>query len=219
LSLNTNSSRKINLQRNLHIAGAVLALLVVVVIAFRSQFLTSAAGFLVVDDPLRPADIIFLLNGDYNTRPFYASQLYHQGLAPMIGIAASEASPAENMGLIQNETDVAIGVMERLGIPSDKIIELTTDGGVTSTFDEAVLLRQYSVSHDIQQIILVTSAFHTRRAKWIFERELEGLSVTLEVAAVPSSGFDKTNWWQSEQGLIALNNEYIKLFYYLIKYK
>ncbi|MBE3038373.1 MAG: YdcF family protein [Chloroflexi bacterium] len=215
----TNLSHKKHLLRNLLIAGAVLVLLVVVVHAFRSQILTGVANFLVVNDQLRSADMIFVLNGDYDTRPFYTSDLYHQGLAPVIGIADSEVSPAENLGLIPNETDIAVGVMERLGVPSDKIIELTTDGGVTSTFDEAVLLRQYIESHDIQRVILVTSVFHTRRAKWIFERELEGLPVTLEVAAVPYSRFDETNWWQSEQGLIALNNEYIKLFFYLIKYK
>jgi len=163
--------------------------------------------------------MIFVLNGDYNTRPFRASELYEQGLAPIIVIARSEMLPAEKLGLAPNETDISIGVMEQLGVPLEKIVVLPVEGGTTSTFDEAIALRQYIESHNIHSLILLTSAFHTRRAKWIFDRELAGLPVALEVAAVPSYGFDESNWWQSEDGLITLNNEYIKLAYYFLKYR
>jgi len=177
------------------------------------------ADLLVVNDPLQPADMIFVLNGDYNTRPFRASELYQQGLAPIIVIAQSEMLPAEKLGLAPNDTDVSINVMKKLGVPPEKIVVLPTEGGVTSTFDEANALRQYIEFHNIHSLILLTSAFHTRRAKWIFDRELAGLPVRLEVAAVPSYGFDESNWWQSEDGLITLNNEYIKLAYYFLKYR
>jgi len=37
------------------------------------------------------------------------------------------------------------------------------------------------------------------------------------MAAVPYVGFDQTDWWKKrEREFIKLNNEYIKLFYYLI---
>jgi len=216
---NADRSPKKHLQRNILAASAVLLLLAFLVYALRSQILTGAADLLVVNDPLQPADIIFVLNGDYNTRPFRASELYQQGLAPLIVIAQAEILPAEKLGLAPNETDVAIGVMKKLGVPPEKIVVLPVDGGTTSTFDEAIALRQYIEANEVHSLILLTSAFHTRRAKWIFDRELAGLPVRLEVAAVPSYGFDEGNWWQSEDGLIALNNEYIKLFYYFVKYR
>ena len=197
----------------------VLVLLIALGYALRAQILTGVAEFLVVNDPLQPADIIFVLNGDYNTRPFQASELYQQGLAPIIIMAKAEMRPAEKLGLAPNDTDVSIGVMEKLGIPPEKIVVLPVDGGTTSTFDEANALRQYVEANNVHSLILLTSAFHTRRAKWIFERELAGLPMRLEVAAVPSYGFDESNWWQSEDGLITLNNEYIKLFYYFVNYR
>jgi hypothetical protein len=43
--------------------------------------------------------------------------------------------------------------------------------------------------------------------------------VSLEVAGAPHSRFDVSNWWQHEDGLIYLNNEYIKLFFYWFKYR
>ena len=200
------------------LAGAALLLaLAGLVYASRVRLLTAAADYLVVDDPLRPADAILLLNGDYNTRPFQAAALYRQGLAPLILVAQAEAQPAEALGLVRNDTQISIAVMEAKGVPADRIVLLP--GPVTSTYDEAVALRNYAAAHPLHSVLLVTSAFHTRRADWIVTRELAGLDVSLEVSAVPYDGFDATNWWQSENGLIALNNEYVKLVYYYWKYR
>lgn len=210
---------KKRLWKGLLAAGGFLLLLVALATLFRAQILTGAADFLIVNDaPLQKADMIFLLNGDYNTRPFRAAELYQQGLAPEIVIARSLSQPAENLGLVQNETDISVQVMEKLGVPSAKIIVLQVKGGVTSTFDEATALRQFVEGRQMRRILLVTSAFHTRRASWIIQKELSGTGVALEVSAVPYGEFSAANWWKSEDGLIALNNEYVKLVYYYWKY-
>ena len=208
-----------HLLRNLLAAVALLLLLVILAFAFRSQILTGIAGYLVIDDKLQPADVIFLLNGDFNTRPFKAAELYKQGLAPVIVIARAENTPVVDLGLLPNETDISVGVMEKLGVPAGKIIVLPIPQGVTSTFDEAETLKQYIKGHQVQRIILVTSAFHTRRARWIFNKTLSGLPVKLEMAAVPYADFNQTNWWKNETGLITLGNEYVKLVYYNFKYR
>jgi uncharacterized SAM-binding protein YcdF (DUF218 family) len=205
--------------RNLFVAAAVVLLLVILAFAFRSQILTGLADYLIVSDRLQPADVIVLLNSDVNTRPFQVARLYQQGLAPLVLIARSESTPTVDLGLVPNDTDISVAVMEKLGVPADKIIILPFPGGVTSTFDEANAVRQYVTAHQTRRIILVTSAFHTRRARWTFEKTLAGLPVNLEMVAVPYAGFDQTNWWKNETGLITLNNEYIKWFYYLFKYR
>lgn len=205
--------------RILLIAGGIILLLVLLAYVFRNPILTGVADILIVNDTPHPADIIFLLNSDYSTRPFRASELYQQGLAPLVVIARSESTLAVKMGLIPNDTDISVGVMEKMGVPADKIVVLPFPGGVTSTFDEATVLRRYIETTHIRKVILVTSAFLSRRAKWSFSRELAGLPVTLEVVAVPYATFDQTNWWKDETGLITLNNEYIKLFYYFFKYR
>jgi uncharacterized SAM-binding protein YcdF (DUF218 family) len=200
------------------VAGLVLLLVIVLAAGFRSQILTGLADFLIVDDPLQKAQLIFVLNGDYNSRPFLAAQLYQEGLSPQIAIARAQSTPAEGLGLTRNETDISVSIMEALGVPADRILVLPFPGGVTSTFDEARVLRGYLDTHPLQRVLLVTSAFHTRRARWIIDKELSPLPVSLEVASAPYIGFDQTNWWKSEDGLVTLNNEYIKLVYYLIKY-
>ena len=205
--------------RNVLVVFALLLLLVILAFAFRSRILTGFADYLIVSDRLQPGDVIFLLNGDYNTRPFRASELYQQGFAPLILIARMETSGAEALGLVPNSTDISVAVMEKQGVPPAKILVLPFPGGVTSTFDEAAVLQRYIQVHPIHRVILVTSAFHTRRARWIFARTLAGLPVTLEMAPVRYATFDQTNWWKNEDGLITLNNEYIKLVYYFFKYR
>lgn len=200
-------------------AGALLLLLLVLAFAFRSRILTGIADYLVVDDRLQLADAIFLLNSEYNTRPFRAGELYQQGLAPVIVIARSENTPVVDLGLLPNDTDISVGMMEKLGVPPEKIIILPYPGGVTSTVDEAAAFRQYAEANQVRSFILVTSAFHTRRARWIFEKAFTGYPLRLETAAVPYKNFDQTNWWKNEGGLITLNNEYIKLIYYFFKYR
>lgn len=204
--------------RNLLVTAAVILLLAVLALTFRSQILNGVADYLIVSDRLQPADVIVLLNSEVNTRPFRASELYKQGLAPLILIARSESTPTVDLGLVPNDTDISVAVMEKLGVPAGKIIILPFPGGVTSTFDEASAVRQYVAAHQTRRIILVTSAFHTRRARWTFGKVLAGLPVTVEMVAVPYASFDQTNWWKNETGLITLNNEYIKWFYYLFKY-
>ena len=185
---------------------------------FRFQILTGLADFLTVEDKLQPADVIFVLNGDVHTRPFRAAELFKQGLAPQIAIAKEEDMPDVELGISPNGTDVAIGIMKKLGVPDENIVVLAPDEDATSTRDEAKTLRDYVDENDIRRVILVTSAFHTRRAQWIFEKELSGSGAILEVAAAPHWKFDETNWWTREKGLITFFEEYLKLLYYFAVY-
>jgi len=38
------------------------------------------------------------------------------------------------------------------------------------------------------------------------------------MAGAPEEGFSKSNWWQTESGLIAVNNEFLKWAYYWWNY-
>lgn len=209
-----------SLLKRLLATGAVLLLLGSLAYVFRTQILTALANGLIVDDsPQQPADIIYILNGEVNTRPFHAAKLFEQGLAPHIVIAKAEDGPAAEAGLFPNDTDVSVEILQELGIPADKITVLSIEGGVTSTRDEAVVLRGYAQAQGIRRVIVVTSAFHTRRSKWIFEKELSGTNIRLAISAAPQWKFDATNWWHEERGLLMFFEEYLKLGYYFARYR
>ena len=206
-------------RRIVSLTGIVLLLSCLLAFAFRVRLLTGLASFLIIDDAPQAADMIFVLAGGIETRPFHAAELYQRGLGPLIAISRVEETPTVEMGLYPDPIDVMVSVMRELGVPDDDIIVLPFEGGASSTHDEAVALRHYVDAHAVERVILVTSAFHTRRGRWTIERELSDSSVTLQVSAAPEREFDEMNWWQRERGLISFTNEYIKLLYYLVRYR
>ncbi|MCS7043364.1 MAG: YdcF family protein [Bryobacteraceae bacterium] len=197
---------------------AMLVLALALLWAGRWRLLALAGSFLVDADPVQRADLIFLLNGDLDTRPAAAAELWRQGLAPLVAIARSESSRAVEMGLVPNVTDLAIVMLEKMGVPRNRIAELPFPGGVTSTRDEAEALRQYLEAHPARSVLIVTNAIHTRRARRIFLKALEGRRVRVAMYSVPDRRYRVDRWWENEHGFLGVYNEYLKLAYYWMRY-
>ena len=208
---------------NLKTSAIVLSIVFFIVIlfyVFRGTILTEMGKFLVVNDTLEPSDIIFVLTGG-ESRPLHAADLYKQGFAPKIVIPhivipQSELPPQVQFGIYPSQGRVYIGILHNLGIP-DSVIQIADfPQGVSSTQDEAMALKEYVNQHSIKSVIIVTDAFHTRRARYIFQKGLQEESIKLMMYAVSHNKFEETNWWKFERGLIYCNNEYLKFIHYLL---
>jgi len=116
-------------------------------------------------------------------------------------------------------TDSSIGVLRRLGVPQERIIELRPPGGVSHTSDEAKAVLNYYRDNPFRKLIVVTSDLHSRRAKFTFERFLKGKPVKIMLAPVTDLKYGADNWWRSEDGIIGCQEEYIKLFYYHVRFQ
>lgn len=198
--------------------AATLLAIPILLFVFRTNVFAAAGSFLVVSDELEPADMIFLLNGDTTTRPYHASQLFHRNLAPKVVIARMEDSESVKLGAYPNPTDSNITVLKQTGVPEDRIVQLRPPKGVMHTIDEANALLNYVKANKTHRIILVTSDLHSRRSRYTFRKVLEGTGIELSMAPTPDLKYGAQDWWHSEDGIIGLQNEYIKLFYYYYKY-
>jgi uncharacterized SAM-binding protein YcdF (DUF218 family) len=69
-----------SLKRLIAALAAFCALLIVVYV-FRASLFARLAYAWIVNDPLAKADVIVVLGGGVETRPFEAAKLYRQGLA------------------------------------------------------------------------------------------------------------------------------------------
>lgn len=198
----------------------LLIVLLAAIAAFllRTTLLTGLARFLIIDDPLSPADIVVLLTGDTTTRPFRAAELIRKGVAPVVVICRAESSAPVQWGLFPNATDVNVGMLKKIGVADSKIIVLERPGGVTSTFDEAETVRDYVRRNKTSSMIIVSSALHTRRARWVFRKVLQGEGVAIRMSPVHHHRFSDTNWWTQEDGLLYCPSEYAKFLLYLWKY-
>lgn len=197
----------------------MVVLLTCVLYFGRSIWLSEIGRFLVVKDPLERADAIYVLNGDPNTRPFEAVRLYKQGLAPRVVIAKAENSMTNVVNLTPNTTDLCIEVLKSGGITGDRLVELSMPGGVTSTLDEAKLLKAYANQNGIHKVIVVTSDFHSRRAKWIIRKVVNSSGTKIIMRPTPNPKYGENNWWHKEDGVIGCQNEYIKLLFYWVHYR
>jgi uncharacterized SAM-binding protein YcdF (DUF218 family) len=66
-------------------------------------------------------------------------------------------------------------------------------------------------------VAVVTTGYHTRRARRTFRQVLGADAARVRFVAAPTDGFDETNWWRSEQGVRCYLTEYVKLGLHLLK--
>jgi len=168
---------------------------------------------LIVNDPLQKSDLITAISGP-EYRIIYAAELYKKGLGATLFFTGGFSQ--ENQ---RSEATWSKYVATITGVPEEAIaIDDTT---VISTYDEAVLLKKYMDAHlgTIQSIIVVTDAYHTRRARWIYQKVL-GEEITILMAPVP---FDRTSlsksWWSNAESRKFVFNEHLKFIYYLLRYQ
>jgi len=120
---------------------------------------------LIFRDELEPADLIVVLEGEYEFRLQYAFFLAEDGYANRI------YSP----GYDRNEKKEEL--IKRLLEQSTAPIQMFFDTDASSTYEEALRVREFTEEHDIRSILLVTSNYHSLRSHWIFEKVLSGVKV------------------------------------------
>lgn len=188
----------------------VVALAVLVLYLARAPLLTAAGRFLIVEDPLEPADVILVLAGNASTRPQKAAELHRDGWAPAIVIPRPEDTLANELDIMPNFTDAAVAMMQQLGVPRSSIVVLTVPGGSTSTVDDVRMFRGYAVQHGVRRAIVVTSNFHARRTRWALRKVMRGHPLDIMMAPAEDPRFDASNWWKHEDGLVSYAQEYLK---------
>jgi uncharacterized SAM-binding protein YcdF (DUF218 family) len=172
-----------------------------------------AGYWLAADDEPHKADAIVVLAGDFG-RPLYAADLYLEGYAPLVFLADP---PLQRKTEILRQADVPMPrhaeVYRRLlvkkGVPGEDI--RIYGRNVTSTAEEAEALADV-LGDAPMRILLVTSPYHVRRAKFIVQRTLPNARIT--ALGSPYEDFPK-RWWADRQAAINVVLECAKFAYYL----
>mgnify|MGYP001573289197 CR=1 FL=1 len=151
--------------------------------------LNAVGKALIVEDPLRPAGAILVLGGEtrQGDRVAHAVRLYKQGLAPLLVVSGTP------MGFRTHEAEVMRRHAEFLGVPAERI--LAVKHNADSTLEEAGLVVPVLRSRGVNEVILVTSNYHTARAKRIFTKAAGPSGPTFLASPVHESSFDPDTWW------------------------
>jgi uncharacterized SAM-binding protein YcdF (DUF218 family) len=180
--------------------------------------LRGLGSFLVYEDPLEKADGIMILGGTMYERQLEAVDLYKEGWAPRLFMLREISDWGEvelmNRGFkYQSTVDVQVDVMERLGVPRDRITILDR---ANSTAQEAMILHEVALREKFTKVIIVTSKQHTRRARLVINRRMRDIGVKV---IVRPSRYDRSNvdrWWTERSTLRFTLFETQRLFGYWI---
>ena len=181
-----------------------------------------AAKALIVTRRLEHADAIVMLSGSstYVERAQWAARLYRGGRAERIILTNDGLRGGYSHELDRNPffIELAETELKRSGVPADKIEVITKVGD--STYMEATYLRDYSTQHNLHSLLIVTSAYHSRRALWVFERVFCGTEITLGIEGPPTGVQTPrpATWWLHRLGWKLVPGEYLKLIYYAWRY-
>jgi uncharacterized SAM-binding protein YcdF (DUF218 family) len=183
---------------------------------FRVPLLTGLAGAWVVNDPVAKADAIVILGGGLENRPFAAAKLFHDGVAPRILYMNVRLSPAEELRVSLPEKEQTHRILLSNNVPETAMTVIGTN--VANTYDESRAVRAWIEKSGAKSIIIPTDPFHTRRVRWVFSKELRDTKTQIHVVAIKPLRYRIEDWWRHEEGLIAFQNEWIKLPFYWLKY-
>lgn len=181
-----------------------------------------AARALVVEAELGRADFIVVLGGaaDYEERARHAARLFREGRAPLVLLTFDGVRAGWSQEQQTNPPYVELAREEllRAGVPGAQVEVLP--GLVRNTHEEAARVCEFAAARGARAVLVVTSAYHSRRALWTFRRAARGrdLAVGLSPAPVAGHGPSAAWWWLSAAGWRGVAAEYPKLIYYRVTY-
>ncbi len=183
---------------------------------FRYPIMRGMGNVLIAEDTPEKSDVILVLGGGSVERGMAAAKLYQEGYAPLI-VTTGNAVPSilKLMDTVICEARLAQIQITATGC-DPTVVEPHCVG--TSTMEEAVYLEKLCQERNWNKVIIVSSKLHLKRVRFVFEDRFTNAGIETRFCGASGLKYDEAEWWKSEEGLIMVNNEYIKLFYYWWKY-
>jgi uncharacterized SAM-binding protein YcdF (DUF218 family) len=193
----------------------LLAGMCVLALAVRATWLPMMASWLDVGRQAYAVDYVMVMPGDENVRPFVAAAMVRTGLARQALVPDPEL-PTEVDRSYQHlsQSNMVRKVLLAQGVPASDVHLMPSPGKTTKGDLEALAARLNH--HPDSTVAIVTSFYHTRRARWTARQVLGQRFDQVRIVSAPADGFDARNWWQVEDGMIVVINEYLKLAFYLV---
>ena len=168
--------------------------LLAIIYATRHRLLHAAGSFLISHERENEnCDVIVLMNGNISTRPFCAIKLHQKYRVPIL-IARLADTEEVRLGVIPNISEATRDLLVRLDVPPGEIHLLQSEHWIAGTWGEAVLHCTYIRANNYRNVVIVTDAFHTRRARWAFRKVMRNNDINFRCVATRYS-LDIASQW------------------------
>jgi hypothetical protein len=182
--------------------------------------------FLNIGEGLKKADCIFVYAGRPE-RKVYALNLFRQGYANRIifSVGRFEWRGFPRLGL---EQDGGLWELVKKTPPQKQHFFVYMDSQQTQSFlikkgklgtlSEAAALAQIIHQENIRSLIVVSTAFHLRRACETLRRHCSEIIPRIIPVAVPEglASDARSNWWRDRKTALLIAKEYVKYFFYKV---
>jgi uncharacterized SAM-binding protein YcdF (DUF218 family) len=194
-------------RRRALIALAVFVLLsVLIVLAF-----LHVGQWLVVEDPIAPANAIVVLSGGLPERAMEAARIYRRGMAPEVWISPP-VSPADALAKLNihflGEDFYNQQILLAMGVPplAMRVLDQPAENTEFEVDEIAADLR----AERFTTVIIVTSKPHTRRVRAIWKRRA-GPGLRLIVRYADQDPYDGAHWWRHTRDALDVVREVLGL--------
>jgi len=198
----------------------ILFIVYMVISYYRVPILTALGNYLIVEHPLKKADLIVCTLDRPLEQSLMAADLYKKGLAPRIFIP--EETPPDGLQILKEQggrypevSGLFITTLKSLDVPESAFIvgELAVD----SIQEEAKEVREVIMGKGYRSMIIVTPPSRARRAYLIFEKVFEGENLEIMMSPSRYADLKADNWWKRDRDFNEVVFECQKLLYHTIK--
>lgn len=190
---------------------ALIAIALLAVILLTSNYWLAAYGrYLVVDESPRRCDAIVVLSGEAVPRVAKGVELYKGGYSNLMIMTGGGRLTSR-----LTEADLMLMEASDLGVPPSAVL---MENKSESTYENAVFVKKIVLDRGIKSFLLVTSNYHTRRSKYIFERVFKDTGVEFITVSAPDPKFSPSSWWKKHEGQQKALTELSNMVIYRIKY-
>jgi len=191
----------------------LLVVTVVVILAsLHAPILTAAGNYLKLECKVpAKADATIVLGGEINgERTSMGAELFRQGVAPKL-MLSDGTKMSWRTTAIQEMYDLA--VLE--GVPEASILK---EERSRSTYENALYTKELMQQQGLSSAVVVTSDWHAKRARFIFERVYEGSGIELQYCGAPDDRSDFDEWWKDGEKQQVVLSEWAKTLVYWVRY-
>jgi len=198
---------------------APLALMAFVILISGSLFRIMGDLIVVNDTPSRSDAVVVLNSGlEYYPRLIQAADLFRRGLAEHVVINGNRKTDSlrelERMGFKRCcpwDSD-SVSILTMLGVPEVNIIRISNEDAY-DTVSEAEMVGRELIGRNWTTVIITTSKFHSRRAKYIWQKAYEE-QLTIAAVSAKTDPYDPDNWWRDARQIRWVLAEYGAWIFY-----
>ena len=204
-------------RKSLFLVNSILLMIPVTYFGYQ-PLLRYLASAIIIDSEPRKADAIVLLGGGEPGRAWGAADLYREKWAPYV-VLAREPLSSDEIQLKEHGVEVANGfinnvrILRGLGVPESAIVQV--EPSVEYTSDELNRVRELAEDRHWKSLIIVTSNYHTRRARLI-AKYIFGSNIDFGVVGSKHGGMNREAWWTNRNDQRTFLIEFEKLVAYTL---